>query len=90
MAEPARHTLYARVPRNVRYKGQNAVDTAVWRFGDTAIAVGMNALRTLGVSIGAFAGISALAALSAATIGWRMSRRVEAPRPSQTQQPATP
>ena len=35
MAEPARHSLYTRVPRSVRYKGQNAVDTAVWRFGDT-------------------------------------------------------
>jgi len=78
MAEPARHSLYARVPRNIRYKGQNAVDTAVWRFGDTAIALGMNALRTLGVTTGGFASISALAALSAATIGWRMSRRVEA------------
>jgi transposase InsO family protein len=50
MAEPARHSLYARVPRNVRYKGQNAVDTAVWRFGDTVIALSMNALRVLGVT----------------------------------------
>jgi ATP:ADP antiporter, AAA family len=88
MAEPARHSLYARVPRNVRYKGQNAVDTAVWRFGDTAIALGMNALRTLGVTTGGFASISALAALSAATIGWRMSRRVEA-TPAAEAQPAT-
>lgn len=88
MAEPARHSLYARVPRNVRYKGQNAVDTAVWRFGDTAIALGMNALRTLGVTTGGFASISALAALSAATIGWRMSRRVEA-APAAEAQPAT-
>ncbi|WP_206861504.1 NTP/NDP exchange transporter [Lysobacter changpingensis] len=89
MAEPARHSLYARVPRNVRYKGQNAVDTAVWRFGDTAIALSMNALRALGVTTGSFAAISALAALSAATIGWRLSRRVEAAPPPQAQ-PATP
>ena len=76
------------MPRSVRYKGQNAVDTAVWRFGDTAIALSMNALRALGVTTGAFAGISAVAALSAATIGWRMSRRVEAMPATQAQQPA--
>ncbi|HEU0307411.1 MAG TPA: MFS transporter, partial [Lysobacter sp.] len=47
MAEPARHSLFTRVPRNERYKGQNAVDTAVWRFGDMVIALGMNGLRSL-------------------------------------------
>ena len=54
MAEPARHSLFARVPRNLRYKGQNVVDTAVWRFGDLAIASSMNALRTVGVGIAGF------------------------------------
>lgn len=78
MAEPARHSLFARVPRNVRYKGQNAVDTAVWRFGDLAIAVGMNALRSAGMAIAGFAGLSTAAAVAAAGIGWRLSRRVEA------------
>jgi len=77
MAEPARHSLYSRVPRSVRYKGQNAVDTAVWRFGDVAIASGMNGLRTLGVATGGFASLSAVAAVAAATIGWRLARRVE-------------
>nr|WP_272494231.1 MFS transporter [Stenotrophomonas mori] len=77
MAEPARHSLYTRVPRNVRYKGQNAVDTAVWRFGDLSIALGMNGLRVLGISTAGFAGISAAAALLAAGIGWRLSRRPE-------------
>ncbi|MBU8976658.1 MFS transporter [Lysobacter sp. MMG2] len=89
MAEPARHSLYARVPRNVRYKGQNAVDTAVWRFGDTAIALSMNALRAVGVTTAGFAGISAMAAFAAATIGWRLSRRVEETPPAATQA-ATP
>ena len=78
MAEPARHSLFTRVPRNVRYKGQNAVDTAVWRFGDTVIAAGMNALRSAGMATGGFASLSALAALAAAGIGWRLSRRVDA------------
>jgi AAA family ATP:ADP antiporter len=66
MAEPARHSLYTRVPRSVRYKGQNAVDTAVWRFGDTAIALAMNGLRSVGVVTAGFAGLSALAAFTAA------------------------
>jgi len=78
MAEPARHSLFARVPRSVRYKGQNAVDTAVWRFGDLSIALGMNALRGLGVVTAGFASISAVAAVTAAGIGWRLSRRVDA------------
>ncbi|HEU4814246.1 MAG TPA: MFS transporter [Xanthomonadaceae bacterium] len=78
MAEPARHSLFARVPRNLRYKGQNVVDTAVWRFGDLVIASGMNALRGVGVGIAGFAGLSAVAAAGAAALGWRLSRRVEA------------
>ncbi|MFT4255471.1 MAG: MFS transporter, partial [Pseudoxanthomonas sp.] len=77
MAEPARHSLYTRVPRNVRYKGQDAVDTAVWRFGDVAIATGMNGLKSLGVAVGGFAAISAGAAFLAAGIGWRLWKRVE-------------
>ncbi|WP_434030318.1 NTP/NDP exchange transporter [[Pseudomonas] boreopolis] len=77
MAEPARHSLYTRVPRSVRYKGQNAVDTAVWRFGDVAIATGMNGLKSLGMAIGGFAAISATAALLAAGIGWRLWKRIE-------------
>ncbi|MFT3754593.1 MAG: MFS transporter [Pseudoxanthomonas sp.] len=77
MAEPARHSLYTRVPRNVRYKGQDAVDTAVWRFGDLVIATGMNGLKSLGVAVGGFAAISAGAAFCAAGIGWRLWKRVE-------------
>src|SRR6476620_4364971 len=75
MAEPARHSLFARVPRDQRYKGQNAVDTAVWRFGDVAIAVGMNGLRAAGVVTAGFAAISATAALTAAAIGAHLSRQ---------------
>src|SRR3546814_14427313 len=70
MAEPARHSLYTRMPRSVRYKGQNTVDTAVWRFGDVAIASGMNGLRPIGMATGGFASLSAVAALAAAAIGW--------------------
>lgn len=75
MAEPARHSLFASMPRNIRYKGQNAVDTAVWRFGDVVIAVGMNALRGVGATVGMFATLSAGAAVAAGAIGWRLSRQ---------------
>ncbi len=75
MAEPARHSLFAGVPRNVRYKGQNAVDTAVWRFGDVAIATGMNALRAVGATVATFAALSGTAAIAAGAVGWRLSRR---------------
>ena len=74
MAEPARHSLFTRMPRSLRYKGQNAVDTAVWRFGDLSIALGMNGLRALGVVTAGFASFSAVAAMGAAVIGWRLSR----------------
>ena len=75
MAEPARHSLFTRVPRNERYKGQNAVDTAVWRFGDMVIALGMNGLRSLGMAAGGFAALSAAAAFTAAAIGVHLSRQ---------------
>lgn len=75
MAEPARHALFTQVPRNERYKGQNAVDTAVWRFGDVLVALSMNAGRALGVGIAGFAAFGAVAAAAAAAIGWRLSRR---------------
>lgn len=74
MAEPARHSLFTRMPRSMRYKGQNAVDTAVWRFGDLLIAFGMNGLRALGVVTAGVAALSAVAAMGAAAIGWRLSR----------------
>jgi AAA family ATP:ADP antiporter len=77
MAEPARHSLFTRMPRNVRYKGQNAVDTAVWRFGDLAIALGMNGLRAIGVVTAGFAGLSAVAAMTAAAVGWRLARDID-------------
>ena len=75
MAEPARHSLFTQVSRNERYKGQNAVDTAVWRFGDLTIALGMNALRLLGVATAGFAALAALSAATAGVVGWRAARR---------------
>ena len=42
MVQPARESLYTRVPRDLRYKGKNAVDTAVWRAGDVVSALSIN------------------------------------------------
>lgn len=83
MAEPARHSLFTRVPRNQRYKGQNAVDTAVWRFGDLAIVLGMNALRSVGMVTAGFAALSAAAALGAAAIGAHLARKDDRAAPVQ-------
>jgi AAA family ATP:ADP antiporter len=72
IAEPARHSLFVQVPRSERYKGQNAVDTAVWRFGDLTIALGMDALRAVGVAAPGFAALGALSAAAAGLVGWRV------------------
>lgn len=80
MAEPARHALFTQVARNERYKGQNAVDTAVWRFGDLLVALLMNAGRVAGVGVAGFAAFGAGAAALAAGIGWRLSRSGRLPR----------
>src|SRR3546814_19198029 len=88
MAEPARHSLYTRMPRSVRYKGQNTVDTAVWRFGDVAIASGMNGLRTIGMAAGGFPSLRAVAALEAAAIGCRLARGTVPGRTQMTGSPA--
>ena len=74
---PARESLFAQVPRSLRYKGKNAVDTAVWRFGDMAVAVAMNGLRALGVVSLGFAAFNMIAAGASGAIGWRLARRIE-------------
>ncbi|MFS8063117.1 MAG: NTP/NDP exchange transporter [Luteimonas sp.] len=77
MNGPARESLFAQLPRSLRYKGKNAVDTAVWRFGDVTTAWTMNGLRAVSVGVAGFAGIAALAAALSGTIGWRLARRIE-------------
>ncbi|GAB1596560.1 NTP/NDP exchange transporter [Lysobacter claricitrinus] len=84
LAEPSRHALFTQVARNERYKGQNAVDTAVWRFGDLLVALTMNSMKALGATVGGVASIGLAAATAAAAIGWRLSHvrdaRVDPPR----------
>ena len=78
MLGPARESLFAHVPRTLRYKGKNAVDTAVWRFGDLVISLSMNLLRSGGMVVAGFAGIAAVAAGLAGGLGWRLGRRAQA------------
>jgi AAA family ATP:ADP antiporter len=77
MVGPARESLFTRVPRSQRYKGKNAVDTAVWRFGDLSVALSMNGLRAVGVGVAGLGALAALSAGAAGVIGWRLARRVE-------------
>jgi ATP:ADP antiporter, AAA family len=69
--KPASDALYTRVEREVRYKGKNFVETAVWRFGDLAVTSSLNGLRSLGATLGAIGSISAVAAALAGWFGWR-------------------
>ena len=73
MSGPARESLFTRVPREQRYLGKNAVDTAVWRAGDAATAWTMNLMRAVGASVPAFAVLGAGAALAAGGLGWRLA-----------------
>lgn len=77
MVGPARESLYTRVPRELRYQGKNAVDTAVWRAGDVVVASSMNGLRALGMGVPGFALLAGLAAAVSGWIGWRLARRTE-------------
>lgn len=77
LVQPARESLYTQVPRDLRYKGKNAVDTAVWRAGDVMVALSMNGLRTVGFAAGGFGLLGAVAAGVSGWIGWRLARRVE-------------
>lgn len=77
MLGPAREAMFSAVPRNLRYQGKNAVDTAVWRFGDLAISTSMNGLRAMGMTVGGFAGLAALAGAAAALVGYRLGKRIE-------------
>jgi ATP:ADP antiporter, AAA family len=52
VAKPGRELLYDRVSREVKLKGQNAVDTVVYRAGDAASAWVVSALQGLGLGTG--------------------------------------
>jgi AAA family ATP:ADP antiporter len=71
VTKPASDALYTRTAREIRYKGKNFVETAVWRFGDVTVASGLDALRTLGASLGTIGVLSAVVAGLGGVFGWR-------------------
>ena len=71
VTKPASDALYTRTAREIRYKGKNFVETAVWRFGDVTVAGGLDGLRALGASLGMIGAISAAVASLAGVFGWR-------------------
>jgi ATP:ADP antiporter, AAA family len=75
--KPAVDSLYTRVDAETRYKTKNFIDTSVWRFGDLVITSGFNLLRSLGVALPGFAGLTMLAAASSGWLGWRITRMRE-------------
>jgi AAA family ATP:ADP antiporter len=77
MIQAARESLYTLVPRDLRYKGKNAVDTVVWRAGDVLSLLSINGFRALGVNIAGFGLIWAALAATSGFIGWRLANRVE-------------
>jgi len=72
--KPALDSLYTRVDAEIRYKGKDFIDTAVWRFGDVVVTGGFNALRALGTTLPGFAVFCAMAAAASSWIGWRIVR----------------
>jgi ATP:ADP antiporter, AAA family len=71
VTKPASDALYTRTVREIRYKGKNFVDTAVWRFGDVTVASTLNGLRAAGATLGQIGILSALAAGLGGWFGWR-------------------
>ena len=76
--KPADDSLYTRVDAEVRYKGKDFIDTAVWRFGDVVVTSGFNALKALHVALPGFALVCALAGSASGWLGWRVARTLEA------------
>jgi AAA family ATP:ADP antiporter len=77
MIQPARETLYTLVPRTLRYKGKNAVDTVIWRAGDVASLLWFKGFEHLGMHASGFGLIWAFLAAASGWIGYRLARKVE-------------
>ena len=71
VTKPAADALYTRAAREIRYKGKNFVETAVWRFGDVAVASALDGLRAVGAGLGVIGMLSAAGAGLAGVFGWR-------------------
>ena len=64
LVQPARESLYTRVPRELRYKSKAFIDTAVWRAGDVITSYAMVGLRNIGFGVPAFAAMATVASVA--------------------------
>jgi AAA family ATP:ADP antiporter len=69
--KPASDAIYTRVPREVKYKGKNAIDTVVWRLGDVIVSGGMALAKPLAIGVVGYALLSAACSAAAGVVGWR-------------------
>jgi AAA family ATP:ADP antiporter len=72
--KPAADAIYTRVPRELKYKGKNAMDTVIWRLGDVVVSGAMALAAPLAVGVAGYALISAACSATAGWIGWRTPR----------------
>jgi AAA family ATP:ADP antiporter len=74
LSKPASDAIYTRVPREVKYKGKNAIDTVIWRLGDAVISGAMKLAAPLAIGVTGYALISAACAATSGWFGWRAPR----------------
>lgn len=84
VARPSREMLFTVLPRNVKYKAKNFLDTAVFRGSDALSSWIVDAARAGGLAGGALAFAALPAALISLAIGVRLGRPVDARNTQET------
>lgn len=77
VGKPAGDSLYARAPRDMRYKGKNVIDTLVWRVSDLFIAGLWTGAKAMGIGLPVIAVVCAGSAGLSGWLSWRASRAKE-------------
>lgn len=72
--KPAADAIYTRVPREVRYKGKNAIDTVIWRLGDVLVSGAMALLAPVAIGVSGYALAAAACSATSGWFGWRAPR----------------
>ena len=72
LVAPARESLFTRVSREARFKAKGFIDTAVWRGGDLLMVSAVAIMVDQGAGIAAFGVFSAVGALVAVLLAWRI------------------
>lgn len=80
LQKPLLDSFYTRVDRESRYKAKAFIDTAVWRFGDLAVVLGMSGAVAAGLvtvsklGVAVYGSACALAASLSGLLGWKVDR----------------